>query len=100
MDYYYDEGYYEPDLVLECSDIIELGCDCEAVQAAFIEFLSTGYLNIDAACGYIDTAEMEQETIDIYNDCIANYDIDSFPYAECNYCNVADYMLEGAEEIT
>lgn len=100
MDFYYDEGYYEPNLVLECSEIIELGCNCEQVQAALIEFLSTGYLSLDAACGYSDTSDMQEETIDIYNECIANYDIESFPYAECNYCNIGDYMQEGAEEIT
>lgn len=52
MDYYYEYDYYDPELELECSEITELGCNCELVQAAFIEFLSTGYLNIDAACGY------------------------------------------------
>lgn len=43
---------------------------------------------------------MEEETIDIYNNCIANYNTDGFPYAECNYCEVEGYMLEGAEEIS
>jgi len=80
--------------------MLEMQCDCQEAEAAFMTFLQTGELTDIAACYYSETADLEPQVLYMYNDCIGNIDVESLPYAECTYCDFSGYYIDGSEELT